>query len=573
MSQYDSGAAMRHIEERFRLVIQRGAGLSPGGNEPRYTLALYLGVSRGCCGKCGPTTPAFGMDDPARVPRPRKSPQSCTATNSSGGRSVPPGSSSETYSSVTAAATLRLSRHGGGSGNSHNGRAWQVLIDGSVVGSLRNNEAVDLPLEAGHHGVQVTSMRFLRSPKDSFDLAEGQVIGLSCRRRPRHPFIVQRSIILLVVSLFKHDVWISLIPDDTVEIDLEAGGNALRTEAADASRSPDSTRAITSVKEITSTPTLDGKGGPAALAVQQLTKRFGQRTAFSEVSFEVAYGEVFGFLGPNGAGKTTTVRTLGTLIAPTSGSATVAGIPLSPENGVEIRQRIAIMPEAPGLYLRLTVTENLEYFAGLYGLHNPGPRIEEALEAVNLANRAGDLCGGLSKGLRQRVGLARTLLSDPAVMFLDEPTSGLDPVAAREVHDLIIGLRQRGVTIFLTTHRLDEAEKLCDRVAIMNSTLRTVGTPAGLREQLFEKSLVVSTVEPVKGPEQLFSSIKGVESWRADGPASYVLSVSEPKVAAPEVVRGLVNAGADVLTVGETQHSLEDVYLELIAEDAAAHKP
>jgi ABC-2 type transport system ATP-binding protein len=307
--------------------------------------------------------------------------------------------------------------------------------------------------------------------------------------------------------------------------------------------------------------------------VQQLTKRFGQRTAFSDVSFEVAYGEVFGFLGPNGAGKTTTVRTLGTLIAPTSGSATVAGIPLSPENGVEIRQHIAIMPEAPGLYLRLTVTENLEYFAGLYGLHNPGPRIAKALEAVNLANRAGDLCGGLSKGLRQRVGLARTLLSDPAVVFLDEPTSGLDPVAAREVHGLIVGLRQQGVTIFLTTHRLDEAEKLCDRVAIMNSTLRTVGTPAGLREQLFKKSLVVTTVEPVKGPEQLFTSIKGVESWRAEGPASYVLSVSEPRAAAPEMVRGLVNAGADVLTIGETQHSLEDVYLELIAEDVEAHRP
>jgi len=291
------------------------------------------------------------------------------------------------------------------------------------------------------------------------------------------------------------------------------------------------------------------------------------------VSFEVAYGEVFGFLGPNGAGKTTTVRTLGTLISPTSGSATVAGIPLSRENEVEIRQRIAIMPETPGLYLRLTVTENLEYFAGLYGLHDPGPRIEKALEAVNLANRAGDLCSGLSKGLRQRVGLARTLLSDPAVMFLDEPTSGLDPVAAREVHDLIIGLRQQGVTIFLTTHRLDEAEKLCDRVAIMNSTLRTVGTPAGLREQLFKKSLVVTTLEPVHRPEQLFTTIKGVESWGAERPASYVLSVSDPRAAAPEVVRSLVNAGADVLSIGETQHSLEDVYLELIAEDVEAHKP
>src|ERR1019366_9232913 len=195
-----------------------------------------------------------------------------------------------------------------------------------------------------------------------------------------------------------------------------------------------------------------------ALVVHELTKRFGRRTAFSEVSFEVAQGEVFGFLGPNGAGKTTTVHALGTLIAPTSGSATVAGIPLSPENGVEIRRRISVMPESPGLYLRLTVTENLEFFAGLYGLHQAGARIKDALAAVNLSDRAADLCGGLSKGLRQRVGLARALLSDPEIMFLDEPTSGLDPVAAREVHELINGLRQKGVTIFLTTHRLEEAD-------------------------------------------------------------------------------------------------------------------
>jgi len=320
-------------------------------------------------------------------------------------------------------------------------------------------------------------------------------------------------------------------------------------------------------------PATEGRDGQPALVVDRLTKRFGQRTAFSEVSFEVAHGEVFGFLGPNGAGKTTTVRTLGTLIAPTSGTATIAGIPLTPENGVEIRQRISIMPESPGLYLRLTVTENLEFFAGLYGLHQAGARIRDALAAVNLGDRAGDLCGGLSKGLRQRVGLARTLLSDPAIMFLDEPTSGLDPVAAREVHELIHSLRERGVTIFLTTHRLEEAERLCDRVAILNTTLRTIGRPEDLRAQLFESALVVKTLAPIENPGQIFSRIPAVESWRAEDPASYVLSVTDTRAAAPEVARGLVGAGADVLSIAEAQHSLEDVYLELVDEDVEARRP
>src|ERR1022692_4114775 len=215
-------------------------------------------------------------------------------------------------------------------------------------------------------------------------------------------------------------------------------------------------------------PSHGGANPDAALVVEHLTKRFGERVAYEDVSFEVGYGEVFGFLGPNGAGKTTTVRTLGTLIAPTSGSATVAGIPLSTESGPEIRARISIMPESPGLYLRLTVSENLECFARLYELRDVRDRIDRVLQAVNLTDRANDLCGSLSKGLRQRVALARALLSDPEILFLDEPTSGLDPVAAREVHELIDGLRRRGVTIFLTTHRLEEAEHLCDRVAILN---------------------------------------------------------------------------------------------------------
>jgi ABC-2 type transport system ATP-binding protein len=307
-----------------------------------------------------------------------------------------------------------------------------------------------------------------------------------------------------------------------------------------------------------------------AVQVSHLSKDFGGRHAVTDISFSVARGEVFGLLGPNGAGKTTTVRILGTLIAPSSGSAVVAGIPLEPANGVEIRRRISIMPEVPGLYLRLTVAENLECFAGLYELADAGERIDRALQAVNLAGRAGDRCGALSKGLRQRAGLARALLNDPEVLFLDEPTSGLDPVAAREVHELVTGLRQRGVTIFLTTHRLEEAERLCDRVAIMNTALRTIGRPGELREQLFSKTLAIRTLSPLRKPDSVFSGLPAVDSWRPDTASTYVLAVSDPAIAAPAVTRALVAAGADVLSITESRHSLEDVYLELIDADGEA---
>jgi len=295
--------------------------------------------------------------------------------------------------------------------------------------------------------------------------------------------------------------------------------------------------------------------------------------AFEDVSFAVGHGEVFGFLGPNGAGKTTTVRTLGTLLAPTSGAATVAGIPLTPENGVEVRKRIAIMPESPGLYLRLSVLENLACFADLYEVPDPHDRIDRALRAVKLADRAHDTCGTLSKGLRQRVALARALLSDPQVLFLDEPTSGLDPAAAHDVHELIDGLRQRGVTIFLTTHRLEEAERLCDRVAILNTTLRAIGRPDELRAQLFARTLMVRTLVPLPEPGRVFGSLPAVDGWRQDSLAMYVLTVSDPAVAAPAVTRALVAAGADVLSIGESHHSLEEVYLELIDQGKKAGQP
>ena len=306
------------------------------------------------------------------------------------------------------------------------------------------------------------------------------------------------------------------------------------------------------------------------VVVEHLTKRFGERVAVDDLSFAVAAGEVFGFLGPNGAGKTTTVRMLGTLIAPTSGSAVVAGIPLAEANGVEIRQRIAVMPENPGLYLRLTVTENLEFVAGLYGIRQPDARIAAALDAVNLRSRADDLCGSLSKGLRQRVGLARALLNDPAVVFLDEPTSGLDPVATREVHVLIDGLRERGVTVFLTTHRLEEAERLCDRVAILNTRLQTIGGTDELRDRLFRKTLLVSTATPLLDAARVLGGLPGVTAWGSSDTNAYELVVSDARLAAPAVARSLVAADVDILSIAEERHSLEDVYLELIDDDVEA---
>ncbi|HEY1331164.1 MAG TPA: ABC transporter ATP-binding protein [Actinomycetota bacterium] len=306
-----------------------------------------------------------------------------------------------------------------------------------------------------------------------------------------------------------------------------------------------------------------------AIRASGLTKEFGPRTAFRDLTFEVGAGEVFGFLGPNGAGKTTTVRVLGTLIRPTSGTAEVAGVPLADADGPELRSLVAVMPENPGMYLRLTVYDNLEYFAGLYGIPRAQmrERILSSLDTVGMGPRVHDYAGSLSKGLRQRASLARTLLSDPKVLFLDEPTSGLDPVATREVRELIEGLRTHGVTVFLTTHRLDEAERLCDRIAIMNTTLRVVGRPDDLRRQLFESAIEVRTARPLADPAAVFGSAGATDVWTQNGDGVYTVKADDPAATTPALARALVAAGADILRLAEVQRTLEDVYLQLVSED------
>ncbi len=203
---------------------------------------------------------------------------------------------------------------------------------------------------------------------------------------------------------------------------------------------------------------------------------------------------------------------------------------------------------------------------------DPRDRIDRALRAVHLADRARDACGTLSKGLRQRVALARALLADPEVLFLDEPTAGFAPAASRDVHGLIDDLRKRGVTIFLTTHRFEEAERLCDRVAILNTRLRTIGRPDELRDQLFAKTLTVRTLSPLPDPSRVFAGLAAVGGWHQDGAGGYVLFVSEPAVAAPAVTGALVAAGSDVRSISDSNHSLEDAYLELIGAEAKASR-
>jgi ABC-2 type transport system ATP-binding protein len=163
--------------------------------------------------------------------------------------------------------------------------------------------------------------------------------------------------------------------------------------------------------------------------------------------------------------------------------------------------------------------------------------------------------------------LARALLSSPELLFLDEPTAGLDPVAAHDVYALVEGLRERGATIFLTTHRLEEAERLCDRVAILNTTLRTIGPPNELRDRLFATAVEVRTASPLSDPEGVFASVPGVARWERDEAGTYLVTVTDPTATAPAITRALAAAGADVLAIGESRHSLEDVYLQLVDDD------
>jgi ABC-2 type transport system ATP-binding protein len=295
---------------------------------------------------------------------------------------------------------------------------------------------------------------------------------------------------------------------------------------------------------------------------ENLTKRFKETLAVDALNLDVAEGEVFGFLGPNGAGKTTTVRMLSSLIAPTQGSARVAGFALGRQD-TDIRRTVGVLTETPGMYDNLSAEYNLRIFAELYEVEDVPGAIEKYLKMLGLWKRRFDPAGTFSKGMKQKLAIARALLHEPKILFLDEPTAGLDPESAHLVREFIIELKKQGRTIFLCTHNLDEADHLCDRVGVFKTRLLVVDTPASLRASVFGRKVVFHLrVTNEKFAEQVRSlpfvhEVKAVEN-------KLIIVLDNPELNNPDVNRTLVTAGADIQFIGELRHSLEDVYLQLV---------
>ena len=285
-------------------------------------------------------------------------------------------------------------------------------------------------------------------------------------------------------------------------------------------------------------------------------------TAVDDLSIRVNEGEVFGFLGPNGAGKTTTVRMLTSLIGMTSGRAVVNGLQVGKDDQ-QIRRCVGILTETPGMYDRLSAEKNLTLYANLYSVPQPAAAVEKYLRMLNLWDRRMDEVGGFSKGMRQKLAIARALLHEPKVLFLDEPTSGLDPEASHMVRDFIAELKTEGKTIFLCTHNLDEADRLCDRIAIFKTRLITVDSPEGLRKRLYGRRVAFHLKTADERYLALIRELPFVKDiQRVDN--SLVVGLDHPEEENPVILRKLVEAGAEVQFVGELRHSLEDVYLQMI---------
>ena len=299
---------------------------------------------------------------------------------------------------------------------------------------------------------------------------------------------------------------------------------------------------------------------------KNLTRKFGNLTAVDNLTLRVEDGEVFGFLGPNGAGKTTTVRMLCCLIGKTSGEATIGNYTIDKEEDcLRIRKMVGFLPENVGLYDSLSAYRNLDFYGQLYEVPESKRKenIERLLKLLGIWERREDAAGTFSKGMKQKLAIARALIHDPQLLFLDEPTANLDPEASKTVRDFVIELKKEKRTIFINTHNLDEADRLCDRIAILKTKLIAVDSPKNLERSLYKRKTIIhleSISNKIIDAVEKLSSVKNVRT--SDN--KLILDIDAPEKDNPEVVRTIVEAGGKIQYVTELRSTLEDVYLKLI---------
>ena len=300
-----------------------------------------------------------------------------------------------------------------------------------------------------------------------------------------------------------------------------------------------------------------------------LTKKFGDLTAVDNVTLHVDDGEVFGFLGPNGAGKTTTIRMLCCLISKTSGNATIGGYDIDKKaDSLKIRKIIGLVPDNVGLTEHLSAYDNLDFYGKIFDCTDAERKanIKRFLEMLGLWDKRNILAGTFSKGMKQKLAVARALIHDPQILFLDEPTANLDPESAKTVRDFILELKKEKKTIFLNTHNLYEAQRICDRIGILNTQLRATGTPADLEQKVRGRKTVITLAQI---NDKILSAVKKLSLKNLTSEGNQVsFYVTDPDKENGAVVEAIVRAGGHVNTVNVVGSTLEDVYLQIVRESA-----
>ena len=303
------------------------------------------------------------------------------------------------------------------------------------------------------------------------------------------------------------------------------------------------------------------------ITVDNLTKKFGEVTAIEGLTFQVEEGEIFGFLGPNGAGKTTTIRMLCCLISKTSGEARIDSYDVDKAaDSLQIRKMIGLVPDNVGLYNDLTAFENLDFYGKLYEVHEGHRRenIERFLKMLNLWERKDTRAGSFSKGMKQKLALARALIHEPKLLFMDEPTANLDPESAKTVRDFILEVKKQGRTIFLNTHNLEEAQRICDRIGIIKTRLLRIGSPEQLRESLTKPKIEIRLAEV---SEALVDALrKKVPNKIEVSDSKLIIDVSDPDKENPVIVNAISSSGGQIREVSQVVPTLEDVYLQIVKE-------